>query len=95
MDMTKASIGFFYDYWEYKRMFYRRLLLVDDFKEGEVFMIGRKLERITNIHCYEKVKEKKQNFYVYVDRQGTVFLPYNKQNKKVRTSNIDDLVKLD
>ena len=93
MTLGKASVGIYENFLEYRRMIYRRLFLGTDFTEKEAINIGRILENENDFNCYRVVRTKKKKFYVYIGNFGEIYLPLNKNGKKIRTSNLEEIIK--
>jgi len=94
IDFKKASVGIYGDFFEYRRMNYRRLFLQKDFNLKESLEIGRKLEKVSDFNIYINVKIKKGKYYVHIGSKGCVALPISNNRKKIKTNRLEDLSEL-
>ncbi|MEK6914562.1 MAG: hypothetical protein AABW83_02820 [Nanoarchaeota archaeon] len=95
--INDPSLGFFRDYLEYRRGPHRRLLnLNDSFSREEIMDICIYLEGKFKRNCYELVGKSEMKFYVYIDNDYIVHMPYNLRKKSYeKTNDIKDLTKID
>ena len=96
MGINDPSIGFFGNYLEYRRGPHRRLLNSKHFSEhNEAINICIYLEGKFKKNCYELVGRGENKFYVYIDKNYIVNIPYNLRNKSYeKTNNLEDLSKI-
>lgn len=96
MGINDPSIGFFGDYLEYRRGPHRRLLNSRNFSQhDEAINICIYLEGKFKKNCYELVRKGENKFYVYIDENYIVNLPYNIiKSSYEKTNNLEDLVKI-
>ena len=71
------------------------LNLENNFSEDEIIDICIHLEGKSKKNCYELIGKSGQKFYVYIDKDYIVHMPYNlSKNSYEKTNNIDDLPKI-
>lgn len=93
--INDPSIGFFGKYLEYRRGPHRRLLnLENSFSQEEVIDICIHLEGKFEKDCYKLVGKSEEKFYVYIDKDYIVHMPYNlSKSSYEKTNNINNLIK--
>lgn len=92
INLSKASVGFYGDFLEYRRMNQRRLFVGDDFTEEDILKIGRELEGFNKSNTYKIVEYNSRKLVVHIGTFKGVSLPLNKDGKKVMVDNLKDLI---